>query len=104
MYAESGVAEVKTREGLWILPPQRALWVPRRMAHEVRILTDVAARTLYLDRRLSTTLGDHCQIFFVSTLLRELILEVVRCQSGKRERERVALITPLLVHELQRAD
>ena len=104
MYAESGVGEVKTPEGLWIVPPQRALWVPRRMVHEVRMLTDVAARTLYLDRRLSTTFGEHCQIFFVSTLLRELILEVVQCQSRKRERERVALITPLLVQELQRAD
>jgi AraC-like DNA-binding protein len=104
MYAESGVGEVKTRGGIWILPPQCALWVPARMPHEVRMQTDVEARTLYLDRRLSADLGARTQVFFVSRLLRELILELARCQADRRERARVELITPLLVQELQRAN
>jgi AraC-like DNA-binding protein len=104
MYAESGVAEISAREGLWILPTQRALWIPPGLTHEVRMQTEVAARTLYLDRALSATIGTECRVFFVSKLLRELILAVVGCQAAKRERTRVQLMTPLLVHELLRSD
>ena len=104
MHAVSGVAQITTQGGIWILPPQRALWVPPRMRHEVRIETDAAARTLYLDREASAPLGPRCKVLFVSTLLRELILEIVRAYERRDRSERIRLATRLLLCELQHAE
>jgi AraC-like DNA-binding protein/mannose-6-phosphate isomerase-like protein (cupin superfamily) len=104
IHAVTGVAQITTREGTWILPPQRALWVPPRMPHEVRIESDLAVRTLYLDRESSAPLGPHCKVLFVSTLLRELVLEVVRAYERRDRSERSQLLTRLVLCELQRAE
>jgi AraC-like DNA-binding protein len=103
IYAESGVARVTTREGIWIVPPQRALWMPVGMAHEVRMEGDVAARTLYLDRATSTPFGARCRIVVVTLLLRELILAAVRAY-GVRDARRMKLMSPFLLHELRTAE
>ena len=104
IHAVSGVARITTREGIWLLPPQRALWVPPRMPHEVRIESDLAIRTLYLDRETSAPLGPHCKVLFVSTLVRELVLEVVRAYQRRDRSERIRLVTRLLLGELQHAE
>ena len=104
IHAVSGVAQITTREGIWILPPQRALWVPPRMPHEVRIASDLAVRTLYLDGEASAPLGPHCKVLFVSTLLRELVLEVVRAYERRDRSDRGQLLTRLVLCELQRAE
>lgn len=103
MHAKSGVARVTTREGVWIVPPQRALWLPPGMPHEVRMEGDVAARTLYLDRSASAPLGACCKVLLVSKLLRELILAAVRAY-GCKDAGRMKIMAPLLLHELQAAD
>jgi AraC-like DNA-binding protein len=104
VYAASGVMRVDARQGIWIVPPQRAVWVPAGMMHEVRMEGDVAMRTLYLDREASAPLGAECKVLFVSTLLRELILEMVRASHAGERSERMALMTSLLLDELRRAE
>ncbi len=99
VYAASGVMRVTTRTGIWIVPPQRAVWVPARMRHEVRMEGDVAMRTLYLDRVASAPMGTTCKVLFVSALLRELILAMMHARA-----ERASLMTPLLLHELRQAE
>ncbi len=41
IYAERGVMTVTTGIGVWVIPPQRAVWVPGGMEHRV----DAAATT-----------------------------------------------------------
>ncbi|WP_243649671.1 AraC family ligand binding domain-containing protein [Azotobacter chroococcum] len=36
IYAVSGIMEVRTDSGLWLVPPQRALWMPAGIAHAMR--------------------------------------------------------------------
>jgi AraC-like DNA-binding protein len=103
VYAESGVMRVTTREGIWMVPPQRALWMPVGMPHDARMEGRVAARTLYLDRATSASLGARCKIVVVTKLLRELILEAVRVY-GARDARRMRLVSPLLLNELRSAD
>lgn len=102
VHAASGVMRVTTREGIWIVPPARALWLPVGMLHEVRMEGDVDARTLYLDRRTGAALGPRCRVVEVSLLLRELVLAAVdACEA--RNAPRLALLCPLLRHELAAA-
>jgi AraC-like DNA-binding protein/mannose-6-phosphate isomerase-like protein (cupin superfamily) len=99
LFAESGVARVTTKEGIWIVPPERALWIPVGMVHEARAEGEVALRTLYLDCASSKPFGTHCKTLVVSKLLRELILEVVRAYRDK-DAGRIRMMSPLLLHEL----
>lgn len=103
IYARSGVMQVTTREGLWIVPPQRALWIPLGMEHEIGMEGPVAVRMLYLDPATSAAFGPHCRVLAVSALLRELILAAVHAHEHKRG-QRMTLLAPLLLHELQAAD
>ncbi|OOG42369.1 hypothetical protein B0E52_10265 [Rhodanobacter sp. C06] len=103
IYAASGVMQVTTREGIWIVPPQRSLWVPAAMPHEIRMEGHVAVRTLYLDRTAGSLLGDHCRILAITDLLRELILAMVGAY-GAGDAQRMHMMLPLLLHELHGAD
>ena len=103
VYAESGVTRVATNEGIWIVPPQRALWIPAGRVHEARAESEVALRTLYLDRATSAPFGARCKVVAVSSLLRELILEAVRAYGG-RDRRRMKTMSPFLIHELLAAE
>lgn len=103
IHAESGVMQVTTREGIWIVPPQRSLWIPAGMLHEIRMEGQVAIRTLYLDRITGAPLGDHCRILAITGLLRELILAMVGAH-GARDGQRMRMLLPLLLHELRGAD
>jgi AraC-like DNA-binding protein len=99
VYAESGVVRVSTRAGIWIVPPQRALWIPVGMLHGATAESDVALRTLYLDGATSTPFGTRCKALVVSSLLRELILEAVRAYS-LRDAGRMQTMSPFLIQEL----
>ena len=103
LYAASGVMQVTTREGIWIVPPQRSLWIPIGMPHEIQMEGRVAVRMLYLDRATSAAFGTHCRVLAVSPLLRELVLAAVQAY-GERDAATMQLATPLLLHALQHAD
>ena len=94
---------VTTREGIWIVPPQRSLWIPVGMEHEIHMEGQVSVRMLYLDRPTSALFGPHCKVLAVSALLRELVIAAVQAHVDKL-RDRMAVLTPLLLHELRTAD
>jgi AraC-like DNA-binding protein len=74
VYASSGVMTVGTETGIWIVPPHRAVWIPKSVPHTITMSGDVAMRTLYLKPRLATSLPRNCGVVNVSALLKELIL------------------------------
>lgn len=48
LFAASGVMQVTTPKGRWLVPPDRAVWLPPRMEHAVDVLADIEMRTLYI--------------------------------------------------------
>ena len=46
IYASSGVMSVHTEAGAWVVPAQRAVWVPAEMRHRIDMSGPVAMRTL----------------------------------------------------------
>jgi AraC-like DNA-binding protein len=77
LYASAGVMSVYTPEGTWVVPRDRAVWVPSGADPTVVMHGRVPVRTLYLDAELRAVPGG-CRVIDVSPLLRELILQVVR--------------------------
>ena len=77
VYASSGVMSVTTCTSSYIVPSQRAVWMPDHTEHQIEALSDVAMRTLYIDTDIHASLPNHTCILQVSPLLRELIITAV---------------------------
>lgn len=75
LYAAAGVMSVVTDGASFVIPPQRAIWMPAGVHHEVTCRSAVSVRTLYVDAE--DDLPNECRVFEVSELLRALILEAM---------------------------
>src|SRR6478672_12148999 len=49
VYAARGTMQVTTPRGRWLVPPDRAVWVPARLPHAIDVLADIEMRMLYFD-------------------------------------------------------
>lgn len=75
LYAVRGVMRVTTAAGVWVVPPQRAVWIPPGIEHHVRAQgTPLSLRSLYIDTSQRDGLPSACSVVTVSPLLRELVL------------------------------
>jgi AraC-like DNA-binding protein/quercetin dioxygenase-like cupin family protein len=77
VYASEGVMTVTTEKGLWVVPPQRAVWVPALMEHHIRATGQLSMRSLYIKPDAAADLPTDCCVVAVPPLLRELILYAV---------------------------
>lgn len=77
VYATKGVVSVTTETGSYVIPPQRALWIPAKMPHMATSRTDVTLKTLYIDSGSRQGLPTECRVFSVSELLKALINQAV---------------------------
>lgn len=91
VHAASGVMRVHTRDGTWVVPPQRAVWVPPGLPHTVAMVTAVAMRTVYVVPGVWPQAPASACVVEVAPLLRELILGALAMPrpyplGGKEER------------------
>jgi AraC-like DNA-binding protein len=100
VYGITGVITVTTPHGTWVVPPQRAVWVPPDVDHESRMYGVVAMRTLYVEPRAARAMPERCCVVTVSPLLRELILEATRVPQAYDERGRDGRVMRLVLDEL----
>ena len=77
VYASRGVMTVITSSASYVVPPQRAVWMPTKVEHRIEARSDVAMRTLYIDPLTIETLPEEVCILHVTPLLRELIVTAV---------------------------
>src|SRR5580704_17510902 len=97
IYASEGVMWVQTAEGDWVVPPNRAVWVPAGVEHGIEMTGSVLVQTLYLSTRLAGKLPQRCCAVNVSPLLRELIRHTVMLgMLDKNDPVRARLIGVLL--------
>ena len=102
IYATSGVMRVGTAQGTWVVPPQRALWIPPGVRHEIRMSGAVAMRTLYIAANTAAAaLPASCQVIEVSDLLRALILAAMEEPVDYDAGSRGEAVAQLLLHELR---
>jgi AraC-like DNA-binding protein/mannose-6-phosphate isomerase-like protein (cupin superfamily) len=78
VYASEGVMWVHTAQGDWVVPPNRAVWVPAGVEHGIEMTGQVLVQTIYLATNISGELPRQCCAVNVSPLLRELIVHTVK--------------------------
>jgi AraC-like DNA-binding protein/quercetin dioxygenase-like cupin family protein len=101
LYGATGVMQVSTHDGNWVVPPQRAVWIPPGVAHEV-VMLGVSTRSLYIEPG-AVDLGERCQVISVSPLMRHLLMEAVELPLTYDLIGRDGVLIDLLLHELTRS-
>jgi len=75
LFIAEGLIQVSAKnEGYWVVPPQRAVWLPPHVEHDARTLNAVKLRNVYISEEAAKELPLYCQVISVTPLLRELIL------------------------------
>ncbi|VEB95711.1 HTH-type transcriptional repressor of iron proteins A [Cedecea lapagei] len=101
-YAASGVISVETPAGNWAVPPQCAIWVPGGLVHAMQMRGPVIMLNGYISDAAVHRLGlpQKSQVFGVSTLLRELLVQAVALADVSQPEGRGQSLLDLLLYEI----
>jgi len=100
VYACRGVMTVRTSEGAWVVPAQRAVWIPARIPHSIVMSGAVSMRTIYFRARLVRRLPRTCCVVNVSPVLQELILHACTYPRLNRRSKVHAHLIAVIVDQL----
>lgn len=103
LYATRGVMRVATGREAWIVPPDRALYLPAGLEHGVAMRGRVEMRTLYIKPGVMPSLPEAPAVLEISGLLRALILALLEEPVLYEEKGRGGLLAGLILDELARA-
>lgn len=103
LHAASGVMAVSTPNGAWVVPPERAIWIPAGTTHSVRMIGVVQTLSVLVEPASFSDPARLCHVVSVSPLLRQLIVAASELASTSREAARDSLVRQLLLCEIERA-
>ncbi len=101
IYATAGTMRVATRDDMWVVPPQRALWMPAGIGHSIVMASDVTMRTLYLRTDAVAFMPDACRVLSILALLRELIVRATELPVQYDESGPAGHVIALILSELR---
>jgi AraC-like DNA-binding protein len=104
IHASTGVMTVETEDGLWVVPPARAVWVPAFVAHSIAMSGTVRLRTLYLAPATAPIQGSRCAVVQVSPLLHAAILCAIDFRQPYPEDGPEARIAAVILDEIRAAE
>jgi len=103
LYAVSGIMRIRTKAEAWIVPPDRAVYVPAGLRHSVAMRGEVDMRTLYIAPGAASGLPQAARVMDVSGLMRCLVLAMIEEPLLYDEAGRGGDIARLLLGEIARA-
>src|SRR5882762_6601612 len=104
LFASRGVMTLRTKQGVWVVPPMRAVWIPADTPHSVAMSGAVTMRTLYFLPQLCRRLTGKCFVMSVSPLLRELILHACKFKRLSKRATVERRIIEIIVDQLKAVD
>lgn len=102
LYGMSGLMEVETEDGAWVIPPYSGVWIPAGKLHRVK-MQGVSTRSLYIAPEVPMRETAQCQAVMVSPLLHQLLLSSAGVPASYDEAGRDGDLIRLILHELRRA-
>jgi len=103
LYSVTGIMRVRTQAEAWVVPPDRAVYLPARVEHSIGIRGLVTMSTLYIAPRAHDGLPIAPTVLEVSTLLRELVLALIEEPVVYDEQGRGGALADLIFSEIARA-
>lgn len=101
IHATAGTMRVATDDGVWVVPPQRALWMPAGIEHGIVMLSDTTMRTLYVRDDAAAFMPSACKVMSISALLRELIVRATELPLQYDENGPAGHVVALILSELR---
>lgn len=100
-YAVEGVLLVRTATGSYLAPPERAVWVPAGLEHEVTTTARAEMRSLYVQPS-AAQIGDATTpcIFQITPLVRELIIATCALPVNYDEASSAGRLVAVLLDQL----
>lgn len=100
IYSVRGILNCEIEDGVWIVPPQCAVWIPGDLLHSARGSGETECYCLFVEPDAAPDLPKTCCTISVSPLLRELLLKVASFPAlyalgGREERLIAALLDEL---------
>jgi AraC-like DNA-binding protein len=96
-----GSIAIDTEMGTFFAPPERAFWLPPRVSHQTRYLTDTEIRYIYVQYDHAQDLPQTPQVIQVTNLLRALILEFMSFPRAHTEDGPAARIAAVILDQLK---
>ncbi len=84
------------------MPPQRGMWIPPAIRHQVKIVGDVSLQSLYLEPTVSEAMPASCQVVGISSFMRGLMTEALALPLGYDLNGRAGALMQLIQFEMQR--
>lgn len=103
VYAVSGVMRIRTQTEAWIVPPDRAVYLPAHVEHSISMRGRVEMRTLYIARDAHDDVPAVPTALEVSPLLRELVLALIEEPVIYDEQGRGGAVAFLILAEIAKA-
>lgn len=98
--AFSGVIQINTERGCWMIPPGHALLIPAQLEHSVEMLSDVSIKSVYLLTGHDDLAERMLQVLGVTDLALALITEAIRLRDTPPGNRKLALVLELLTAEI----
>jgi AraC-like DNA-binding protein/quercetin dioxygenase-like cupin family protein len=76
LYSVRGILNCEIEDGVWIVPPQCAVWIPGDLSHSARGSGETECYCIFVEPDAAPNLPNTCCTISVSPLLRELLLKV----------------------------
>ncbi|MBI0331262.1 AraC family transcriptional regulator [Burkholderia plantarii] len=96
LYSVRGILNCEIEDGVWIVPPQCAVWIPGDLPHAARGSGETECHCLFVEPDAAPDLPKSCCTISVSPLLRELLLKVAGFPElyplGSREDRLIAVL------------
>lgn len=96
-----GSIAIDTEMGTFFAPPERAVWLPPRVEHQTRYLTETEIRYVYVQLDYARDLPTTPQVIQVTTLLRALILEFMSYPRSETEGGPAGRLAAVILDQLK---
>lgn len=103
LFTRRGVLTCEVESGLWLVPPQRAIWIPSGMTHAIRSSGPIEGYNAFVDPPLVTGMPSRCCTISVTPLLRELLIRAAGLSLDYAEKGADAHLVALLLAEIAAA-
>jgi len=97
LFATKGVMLVETENDRWVIPPQRALWLPPLQTHSYHLLSHTDLRAIYFSRSLIAECANfeksnQVHVITATALVKELIAGLFSEDYNRPSQRKMALL------------
>ncbi|MFU9138246.1 AraC family transcriptional regulator [Erwinia tasmaniensis] len=95
-----GTLSVQTEEGLWLVPPGRAVWITCGLPHSIYYSESSEIINCFIPAEHAERVEAQCRTFTTTPLLKALLAEVVNFSRPERNNGDARMILSLIIHQL----